>query len=116
MGGRPSTRSAVEDRCRRRAPASAVHRRATAPRKRYFPRIARTLGQVRASIRGRRRERHALGESTFLLGGGPWRAPPAPPRKPGWRGGRPPRRAAPRAKLPGGGRPPANPAPPRRRP
>src|SRR5207237_9857786 len=102
MGGRPSTRSGVEDRCRRRAPASAVHRRATAPRRRYFPRIARTRGQVRVSIRERRTERHALGESTFLLGGGPWRAPPVPPRKPGWPARRPPGRALPPPHVPGG--------------
>src|SRR2546423_3867924 len=116
MGGRPSTRSAVEDRCRRRAPALAVHRRATAPRRRYFPRTARTRGQVRVSIRERRTERHALGESTFLLGGGPWRRPPALPREPGWRWRRPPRRASPPPKLPLRGRPPATPAPPRRHP
>src|SRR2546430_9813847 len=112
MGGRPSTRSAVEDRCRRRAPASAVHRRATAPRRRYFPRIARTRGQVRASIRERRRERHALGESTFLLGGGPLRAPPLPPPKPGWRGRPPPRREVPPAKLACRGHPRATLSPP----
>src|SRR5438552_16631604 len=100
MGGRPSTRSAVEDRCRRRAPALAVHRRATAPRRRYFPRTARTRGQVRVSLRERRTERHALGESTLLLGGGPCRAPPALLRKPGWRWRRPPGRASPPAKWP----------------